>query len=94
MLANTIDSTNLADDFQDDFKVEIKDFNELVKGCQTMNNITRTDSLAVKFHSNPKLRLHKPLTLFPTGVEILRKAAEMSELASKQADAAKDCHTR
>ena len=93
MLANTIDSTDIADEFQDDFKIEVKEFNELVKGCQTMDNITRTDALAVKFHSNPKLRLHRPITLFQTGVEILRKAADMSNLASKQADAAKDCHS-
>ena len=93
MLANTIDSTDLADEFGAEFAEEIKDFNDLVKGCQTMTNITRTDRLAIKFHSNTKLRLHRPLTLWPTGVAIMRKAAEMSELASKQADATKDCHT-
>ena len=54
MLANTIDSTDIADEFQDDFKIEVKEFNELVKGCQTMYNITRTDALAVKFHSNSR----------------------------------------
>ena len=92
MLASTVDQHNIADGFTQEFKEELLEYNELVKGCQTLDNITRTDELAVKFHQNTKLRLHKPTTLFSTGVSIIKKASEMSDFASKQADALKDCH--
>ena len=92
MLASTVDQLEIVDFFTPEWKNELLEFNEFVKGCHTLDNITRTDELAVKFHSNPKCRLHKPLTLFPTGVALLQKANEMSEFASKQADAFKDWH--
>ena len=94
MLASTVDQLEIADGFTPEWKEELLEFNELVKGCHTLDNITRTNELAVKFHSNQKLRLHKPITLFPTGVSIMQKANDMVEVASKQADAFKDwdCH--
>ena len=92
MLASTVDQLEITEFFTPEWKEELLEFNEFVKGCHTIDNITRTDELAVKFNSNQKYRLHKALTLFPTGVELMKKATAMSEFASKQADALKDWH--
>ena len=92
MLASTVDQLEIAEFFTPEWREELLEFNEFVKGCHTIDNITRTDELAVKFRNNQKYRLHKPLTLFPTGVALMQKATEMSEFASKQADAFKDWH--
>lgn len=76
------------------FREELSEFVEFVAGCQTTDNITRTDILKVKFATNQNLRLHKAVTLFPTGALLLKLADDAGKRASKNEGAVKDMIAR